>query len=57
MRNIGHLPPALLAESPSGPLYFIPDSFKDERAKDNFANTARLICAGYQVMAAVLVGG
>ncbi len=55
MRNIGHVPPALLAESPTGPIHFIPDSLKDERAKDNFANTARLICAGYEVTAAVLV--
>lgn len=55
MRNIGHFPPALLAESPTGPIHFIPDSLKDERAKDNFANTARLICVGYEVTAAVLV--
>ena len=55
MRNIGHVPPALLAESPTGPIHFIPDSLKDERAKDNFANTARLICVAYEVTAAVLV--
>ena len=48
MRNIGHVPPALLAESPTGLIHFIPDSLKDERAKDNFANTARLICVGYE---------
>ena len=24
MRNIGHVPPALLAESPTGPIHFIP---------------------------------
>jgi len=28
---------------------------KEERAKDIFANTARLICVGYEVTAAVLV--
>jgi len=55
MRNLGHVPPALLAESPSGFIHFIPDGLKDERAKDNFANTARLICVGYEVTAAVLV--
>ena len=55
MRNIGHVPPALLAESPSGLIHFVPDSLKDERAKDNLANTARLICVGYEVTAAVLV--
>jgi hypothetical protein len=55
MRNIGYVPPALLAESPSGLIHFVPDSLKDERAKDNLANTARLICVGYEVTAAVLV--
>ena len=55
MRNIGHVPPALLAESPTGHIHFVPDSLKDERAKDNLANTARLICVGYEVTAAVLV--
>jgi hypothetical protein len=55
MRNIGHVPPVLLAESPSGFIHFVPDSLKDERAKDNLANTARLICVGYEVTAAVLV--
>ena len=55
MRNIGHVPPALLADSPKGVIQFVPDSLKDVRAKDNFANTARLICLGYEVTAAVLV--
>jgi hypothetical protein len=55
MRNIGHVPPALLADSPKGVIQFVPASFKDERAKDNFANAARLICLGYEVTAAVLV--
>ena len=55
IRNIGHVPPALLADSPGGVIQFIPDSLKDVRAKDNFANTSRLICVGYEVTAAVLV--
>jgi hypothetical protein len=55
MRNIGHVPPALLAESPTGLIHFVPDRLKDERAKDNLAKTARLICLGYEVTAAVLV--
>ena len=55
MRNIGHVPPALLADSPNGVIQFVPDSLQDVRAKDNFANTARLICLGYEVTAAVLV--
>jgi len=55
MRNIGHVPPALLADSPTGLIQFVPDSLKDVRAKDNFANTARLICLAYGVTAAVIV--
>jgi len=55
MRNLGHVPPALLADSPTGFIQFVPDSFKDVRAKDSFANAARLICVGYEVTAAVLV--
>jgi hypothetical protein len=55
MRNLGHVPPALLADSPTGVIQFVPHSLKDVRAKDNFANTARLICVGYEVTAAVLV--
>jgi hypothetical protein len=52
MRNIGHVPPTLLAASPVGSIHFIPDNFKDERTKNTFANTARLICVGYGVTAA-----
>ena len=55
MRNLGHVPPALLADSPTGLIHFMPSCLKDERAKDTFANTARLICVGYEVTAAVLV--
>lgn len=55
MRNIGHVPPSLLANSPIGLIHFVPDSLKDERGKDSFANTARLICVGYEVTTAVLV--
>jgi hypothetical protein len=55
MRKFGHVPPALLAESPTGSIHFMPTSLMDERAKDTFANTARLICVGYEVTAAVLV--
>jgi hypothetical protein len=50
-----NVPPALLADSPTGVIQFVPHSLKDERAKDNLANTARLVCVGYEVNAAVLV--
>src|ERR1019366_7537510 len=55
MRKLGRVPPSLLAISPNGSFHFIPSSLKDVRAKDNFADTARLICLAYGVTAAVIV--
>jgi len=55
MRKIGHVPPTLIAESPKGPIHFIPSSLADERAKNDFANAARLVCIAFDVTAAVLV--
>ena len=55
MRNIGSVPPTFLAATPSGLLTFIPSKTADEQAKDNLANTARLICVGYSATAAVLM--
>ena len=54
-RKLGRVPPSLLAISPKGSFHFIPANLKDVRAKDSFANTARLICVGYEVTAVVLV--
>jgi hypothetical protein len=55
MRNLGRVPPSLLAISPKGSFHFIPSNLKNVRAKDTFANTARLICLAYGVTAAVIV--
>ena len=55
MRKLGRVPPSLLAISPKGSIHFIPDNLKDVRAKDNFANTARMICLAYGVTADVMV--
>jgi len=55
MRKIGSVPPTFLAATPSGLLTFIPSTMSDERAKDNLANTARLICVGYEAVAVVLM--
>ena len=55
MRKLGRVPPSLLAISPKGSFHFIPASLKDVRAKDSFANTARLICLAYGVTAAVII--
>ena len=47
--------PTLLAVGPGGPLFFVPSSLADERAKDNFANVARLICIAHAATAAVMI--
>ncbi len=38
-----------------GPICFIPSSLKDEHAKDQFANLARLICVAHAATAAVMI--
>ena len=47
MRSAGKVPPAMLAASPGGPIFYLPTSMASVRAKDNFANTARLICVAH----------
>ena len=42
----------MLAVGAGGPICFIPSSLKDERAKDNFASIARLICVAHAATAA-----
>lgn len=49
------IPPTLLAATKKGPLFFTPASLQDDRSKDDFADTARLICIAYQVPAAVMI--
>ena len=46
------IPPTLLAVTKRGPLFFTPESLQDDRSKDDFADTARLVCLAYQVPAA-----
>ncbi|MDP3069723.1 MAG: hypothetical protein Q8N18_05510 [Opitutaceae bacterium] len=55
MRSGGKVPPTLLADTPGGPLFFVPSTLRDERAKDNFAHTARLICIAHAATAAVMI--
>ncbi len=43
MRKFGNVAPMIIAVAPKGPIHFVPHNLTDERAKDNFANTARLI--------------
>lgn len=55
MRKIGNVPPTMLGLSPRGPLFFVPSGLPDDRAKDNFANTARLICVAHDATVAVMI--
>ncbi len=57
MRATGKVLLALLAVGPDGPLFFVPATLADERAKDNFANTARLICIAHAATTAVRQNG
>jgi len=55
MKNIGRVPPTMMILTPEGLLHFLPESMADERAKNNFANTGRLICAAYGATSAVMI--
>ncbi len=55
MKNVGRVPPTMLAVTTDGLLHFLPESLADERAKDNFANVGRLICAAYGATSAVMI--
>src|SRR5208282_4665293 len=54
MRKNGNVPPTLFVTTPAGLLCYIPRNLADVRAKNDFANTARLICAAYGATAAVM---
>jgi hypothetical protein len=54
MRKVGRLPPTLFAATPNGLLTLMPESLADTGAKDDFANTARLMCLAHAATAAVL---
>ena len=54
MRNIGRVPPTLFLIGADGPVIFIPENMADERAKDDFAATARLMCIAHAASACVM---
>jgi hypothetical protein len=54
MRNIGRLPTTLFLIGSNGPLMFMPDSLADERAKDDFATSARLMCIAHAATVCVM---
>ena len=49
MRQAGRVPPTVMAVSPKGLLIYLPESMGDERAKNDFATTAQLICIAHEV--------
>lgn len=54
MCKFGSMAPAMFATTENGDLWFVPQSLHDDGAKNDFANTARLICAGYGATAVVM---
>ena len=54
MRNLGRVPPTLFLIGADGPVLFIPENLADDRAKDNFAATARLMCIAHAASACVM---
>ena len=55
MRGAGSIPPTLFADTEDGLLICVPDQMEDERAKNNFANTSRMIAVGYRATAVAMV--
>ncbi len=55
MRKSGSVAPAMMGLSPRGPFFFVPSAMTDDRAKDSFANTSRLICVAHDATAAVMI--
>ena len=54
MRNMGRVPPTLFLIGADGPVIFIPENLADDRAKDDFAATARLLCIAHAATATVM---
>ena len=55
MKNSGRVPPTMLAVTADGTIHYLPESMEDERAKNDFANIGRLICAAYGATYVVMV--
>lgn len=55
MKKSGSLAPSMMARLEQGTVLFLPSGMKDERGKDDFANTVRLICASHAATAVVLM--
>ena len=55
MRGTGRVTPALFLIGSDGPLMFSPQHLADERAKDDFATSASLMCIAHAATACVMV--
>ncbi|MGA3265966.1 MAG: hypothetical protein ABSE16_03990 [Verrucomicrobiota bacterium] len=55
MRHSGRVTPALFLIGAEGPAMFLPENFADEDAKDDFAQTARLVCIAHAAIACCMV--
>lgn len=54
LRKSGNMAPTLFLIGADGPMMFMPDQMTDESDKDNFANTARLVCIAHNASACVM---
>jgi len=55
MRNLGRVPPTLFLIGADGPVLFIPECMADDRAKDDFATIARLLCIAHAASACLVM--
>ena len=54
MSNSGKMAPTLFLIGADGLLIFVPENLDDDRAKDDFATTARLMCVAHAAPACVM---
>ena len=54
MRNSGKMAPTLFLIGADGPMMFVPASLADEKEKNTFATTARLMCIAHAARVAVM---
>ena len=55
MKKLGRVPPTLFVQTPGGIAVYFPETMGNEKAKNNFANTSRLIAVAYGATATAMV--
>jgi hypothetical protein len=55
MRRFGRVPPTFLAETDRGLIAYFPETMGNDHAKDNFANTARLVTVAYNASTVAMI--